>query len=50
MNEEAIRVVREIEKKYEALWGEIQPCCHMYQNYCVCKNQETPDQEQVTTE
>ena len=51
MNEEAIRVVREIEAKYEAMWGPIQPCCKVYLNYCRCKKAETaPDQQDPTTE
>lgn len=51
MNEEALRVKREIEKKYEAKWGEIQECCNLYKRYCRCEKQETRQEPApVTTE
>jgi hypothetical protein len=51
MNEEAIRVVREIEAKYEAKWGPIQSCCGFYQDYCRCIKAETVvDLQEPTTE
>lgn len=51
MNEEAIRVIREIEAKYAAQWGPIQPCCGFYKDYCRCKKAETiEDPQEPTTE
>ena len=52
MNEEELALVREIEKRYEAIHGPIQPCCRIFKNYCRCSDEtrEHAAGEKATTE
>lgn len=43
-------LVREIEKKYEAKFGKIQPCCRLYKNYCRCGKETRAKAQRLTTE
>ena len=50
MNDESLKLVREIEKKYEKLYGEIQPCCKLYKDYCRCSAETRISAQDRTTE
>jgi hypothetical protein len=50
MNGEELTLVREIEKKYEAIHGQIQPCCRVFKNYCRCSEEKKKAVKKATTE
>jgi len=49
-NEEQLKLVREIEAKYEEKFGKIQPCCRIYKDYCRCSAETKEAAKNRTTE
>jgi hypothetical protein len=50
MSGQDLKIVREIEEKYEEKYGKIQACCNLYKNYCRCSKETQQQVSDRTTE